>query len=402
MTVVIIGSLDTKGTEVAWVRDRIAARGHRTIVVDTGVLGEPACAADVTRAEVASAGGADLAALVANNDRGEAVKAMAAGATAVATRLYGEGRVDGVIALGGGAGTAVGTAAMRALPVGVPKVMVSTLASSDVRPFVGVKDIVMVPSIVDIAGLNRLSRGILARAAAAVCAMVECEVPPGDDRPLIAASMFGNTTTCVETARGILERAGYEVLVFHATGVGGQTMEGLIESGQIAGVFDVTTTEWADELLGGVMAAGPTRLEAAARAGVPAVVAPGCLDMANFWAPETVPERYRDRRTYFHNANITLIRTTPEDNTELGRIMAEKLNRSTGPVAVYLPLQGLSVISAPGGPFHWPEADAALFASMKTHLRRDIPVHEIDAVINAPEFADAMTQGLLAMLTPSR
>ena len=258
MPIVIIGSLDTKGTEVAWVRDRIAARGHQTLVIDTGVLGEPALA-DVTRAEVARSGGADLAALVAGNDRGVAVSAMAAGATAVLTRLHGEGLVDGVIAVGGGAGTAVGTAAMRALPVGIPKVMVSTLAGGDVRAFVGVTDIVMVPSIVDIAGLNRLSRGILARAAAAVCAMASSDVPPDEDRPMIAASMFGNTTTCVEAARGMLERAGYEVLVFHATGVGGRTMEGLIESGQIAGVLDVTTTEWADELLGGVMAAGPGR-----------------------------------------------------------------------------------------------------------------------------------------------
>ncbi len=402
MPIAIVGTLDTKGTEIAWVRDRIAARGHRTLVIDTGVLGAPTIPADIPREDVARAGGSDLSTLVAEGDRGAAVAVMAQGAVDVLTRLHRDGRVDGVIALGGGAGTTVGTAAMRALPVGVPKVMVSTLASGDVRGFVGVKDIVMMPAIVDISGVNRISRGIFTRAAAAICGMVEADIPPADDRPLIAASMFGNTTTCVETARAMLEGAGYEVLVFHATGVGGETMEGLIESRQIDGVLDVTTTEWADQLLGGVMAAGPTRLEAAARTGTPAVIAPGCLDMANFWQPESVPDRYRSRRTYVHNANVTLIRTTPEDNAELGRIIADKLNLSVGPVAVYLPLRGLSVISAPGGPFHWPEADEALFTSLKSHLRADIPVHEIDAVVNAPEFAQAMTRGLLEMTTSQK
>lgn len=397
-TIVLLGALDTKGTEVAYVRDHITGRGHRTLVIDTGVLGTPAFAADVTREEVARAGGSSLAALAEAADRGSAVTVMARGATDVLSRLYREGRVDGVIGMGGGAGTAVGTAAMRALPIGIPKVMVSTLASGDVRGFVGVKDITMMPTIVDISGLNRISRGIFTRAAAAVCGMVETAVPAGSDRPLVAASMFGNTTPCVERARATLENAGYEVLVFHATGAGGETMEGLIESGQIEGVLDVTTTEWADELLGGVMSAGPTRLEAAARTGTPAVVAPGCLDMANFWKPETVPEKYRDRRLYIHNPNTTLVRTTPEDNDELGRIIAGKLNMSVGPVAVYLPLRGISVISSPGGPYHWPEADAALFASLRRHLRKDIAVQELDTTINDPAFADAMAAGLLEMI----
>jgi uncharacterized protein (UPF0261 family) len=397
-TIVVIGALDTKGEEIAFVRDRIAARGHRTLVVDTGVLGTPTFAADVTRAEVARAGGRELEALVEQNDRGAAVTVMSAGAQAIAKRLLAEKRVDGIIGLGGGAGTSVGTAAMRALPIGIPKVMVSTLASGDVRGFVGVKDITMMPTIVDISGLNRISRGIFLRAAAAICGMVEVEEPPAVDRPLVAASMFGNTTKCVDAARAILEKAGYEVLVFHATGAGGESMEGLIESGQIAGVLDVTTTEWADQLLGGVMAAGPTRLEAAARHGVPAIVAPGCLDICNFWKPDSVPEKYRDRRIYIHNPNTTLIRTTPEDNTELGRIIAEKLNLSTGPVAFYFPHKGISVISAEGGPYHWPEADRAFLASLKAHIRPDIPVREFDTTINDPVFAEAMAHELLGMM----
>jgi uncharacterized protein (UPF0261 family) len=323
---------------------------------------------------------------------------MAAGAAVVAIRLFEAGRLDAVLGVGGGAGTSVGTSAMRALPLGIPKVMISTLASGDVSSFVGVKDIVMVPAVVDVSGLNRLSREVFTRAAAAICAMAEVVMPEAADVPLIAASMFGNTTGCVEAARASLERAGYEVLVFHATGAGGRTMEGLIEARYVAGVFDATTTVWADELVGGVLSAGPTRLEAAARTGVPAVVAPGCLDMVNFWAPESVPEKFRDRRFYRHNANVTLMRTTPDENAELGRVIAGKLNASVGPVAVYLPLRGLSVISAPGGPFHWPEADQALFDALRANLRGDIPVHAYDLAINDRAFADAMTTGLLAMI----
>jgi len=399
--IAVLGALDTKGAEVAFVKDQIEQRGHEALVIDTGVLGEPTFAADVTRQEVASAGGADLAALVAQADRGTAVAAMSRGVREVVMRLHAEGRIDGIIGMGGGAGTTVGTAAMRALPLGIPKVMVSTLASGDVRGFVGVKDIAMFPTIVDISGLNRISRPIFTRAAGAICGMVEARVPQGDDKPLIAATMFGNTTKCVEAARAIVERAGYEVLVFHATGAGGETMEGLIESGQIAGVLDVTTTEWADELLGGVMSAGPTRLEAAARSGTPAVIAPGCLDMVNFWAPESLPDKYRDRRIYHHNPKQTLIRTTPEDNTELGRLIAGKLNLSVGPVAVFFPLRGISVLSSPGNPYHWPEADAALLASLEQHLRKDIPVHVLDCTINDPVFAEAMANGLLAMVARS-
>ncbi len=396
-TIVIMGALDTKGAELEFLKQQIEARGHRTLVVDVGVQGQPAFAADVARQEVARAAGADVADLAAAGDRGGAVSTMTKGACAIAGQLLQKGQVDGIIAMGGGAGTSIGTAAMRVLPLGIPKVMVSTLASSDVRGFVGVKDIMMVPAIVDISGLNRISRGVFARAAGAICGMVEAEVPEGDDKPMVVASMFGNTTKCVEAARAIVEAKGFEVLVFHAVGVGGQTMESLIEAGLVAGVLDVTLTEWADELAGGVLSAGPHRLEAAARTGTPAVIAPGCLDIINFWGPETIPEKYRERRIYKHNERQYLVRTNIEESVELGKIIAGKLNVSVGPVAVYIPLKGISVISSPGGPYYWPEADAALFESLRSHLRKDIPYHELDLNINDQEFARAMAEGLLGM-----
>jgi uncharacterized protein (UPF0261 family) len=323
---------------------------------------------------------------------------MARGAAALLAKLFAERRFDGVLAMGGSGGTSVGCAAMRALPLGVPKVMVSTVASGDVSAYVGVKDIVMIPSIVDVAGLNRISRQVFARAAGAICGMVEAEVPHGDDRPLVVASMFGNTTPAVECAKAIVEQNGYEVLVFHATGTGGRTMESLVEAGLIVGVLDLTTTEWADELVGGVLAAGPTRLEAAAKHGVPAIVVPGCLDMVNFWAPSTVPSRFKDRRFYPHNPNVTLMRTNVEENHQLGCILAHKLNRSTGPVTVLLPLKGVSMIDSPGEPFWWPEADRALFDALKGLLRPDIRVIEMDCNINDSAFAERCAQCLLENL----
>jgi len=395
-TIALLGALDTKGAEYAFVKQCIEARGLRTLVIDVGVLGPPGIEPDITRRQVARASGADADQLSAQKDRGTAVAAMTRGAAALVPRLFEQGAFHGILALGGGGGTSVACAAMRTLPLGVPKVMVSTVAGTDVSGYVGVKDIVMVPSIVDIAGLNRLSREVFARAAAAVCAMVEAEVPPGDDRPLVAASMFGNTTPCVETAKAVLEQAGYEVLVFHATGTGGRTMENLVSEGRISGVLDITTTEWADELVGGVLSAGPQRLEAAARGGVPAVVVPGCLDMVNFWAPETLPEQFRGRTFYQHNPNITLMRTTADECRRLGAVLAEKLNQSTAPVSVLVPRKGLSMIDAEGGPFWDPEADRALFYALKEDLRDDIPVIELEANINDPEFARRSAEELLS------
>jgi uncharacterized protein (UPF0261 family) len=262
---------------------------------------------------------------------------------------------------------------------------------------VGVKDIAMYPSIVDVAGLNRISREILARAAGAICGMVETKIPEArDEKPIIVASMFGNTTACVQHAKKILEAEGFEVLVFHATGVGGRTMESLIEAGMVDGVLDITTTEWADELVGGFLGAGPHRLEAAARTGTPAVVTPGCLDMVNFYAPDSVPEKFKGRRFYQHNPQVTLMRTNREESLELGKILAQKLNASQGPVSVLLPRKAISVISAPGQSFHDPEADCALFDTLKHNLRSDIPVVEMDTEINDPAFAEKCARTLIA------
>ncbi len=394
-TIALIGALDTKATEYQFVRQCIEAQGHRVLLIDVGVLGASSMAPDVTGDVVAAAGGADLAELRSRRDRGEAVAAMSRGAAVLLPRLYAEGRFDAVLALGGTGGTSVACAAMRALPLGVPKVMVSTAAGGDVSGYVGVHDIVMIPSIVDVSGINKISRQVFARAAGAVCGMVHTQVPQGQDKPLIAASMFGNTTPAVDAARAILEKHGYEVLVFHCTGTGGRTMESLIDSGQIAGVLDITTTEWADELVGGVLSAGPTRLEAAARRGVPAVVAPGCLDMVNFWAPRTIPSKFQGRTFYPHNPNVTLMRTTVEENGRLGEILAQKLNASEGPVSVVFPRKGLSMIDAPGQPFWLPEADEALFASLKSNLRPDIPLIELDCNINDPMFAERCARTLL-------
>ncbi len=395
-TIAVLGTLDTKGAEHAYVADLIRSQGHQALLIDVGSLGDPTVAPHISRREIVAAAGLDADALAARRDRGESVTAMSQGAPLVLARLAAEGRILGVISLGGGGGTAIGTSAMRALPIGFPKLMVSTLASGNVAPYVDVKDIVMFPSIVDVAGLNRISRQLLARAAGAICGMVEASTPAHDDKPIIVASQFGNTTPCIEHARKILEAAGYEVVVFAATGTGGRTMESLIETGLVAGVLDVTTTEWADELVGGVLSAGPRRLEAAARLGVPAIVSTGCLDMVNFGTPESVPTRFANRRFYRHNPQVTLMRTTPAENEQLGKILAEKLNRSTGPLTVLLPLRGGSVISAPGGPFHDPEADAALYASLKRELRPDIAVREFDGLINDPAFAQACSESLIA------
>jgi len=406
-TIAILGTMDTKGEEHGFVADRIKQRGHQVLVIDVGALGEARLEPDITRRDIALAAGVDFDALVAKRDRGETVAAMSKGAPVVLSRLVAEEKIHGVISLGGGGGTAIGTAAMRALPIGFPKVMVSTLASGNTAQYVGVKDIVMFPSIVDVAGLNRISRQILTRAAGAICGMVEVgqasrlskagERPalPSEDNPIIVASMFGNTTGCVEHARKILEQAGYEVLVFHATGTGGRTMESLIESGMAAGVLDVTTTEWADELVGGFLSAGPTRLEAAAKHGVPAIVAPGCLDMVNFHGPETVPAKFKGRTFYHHNPQVTLMRTTPEECAQLGKINAEQLNLSKGPVTMLIPRKAISVISAPCKPFHNPAADQRLFDNLKSRLRRDIEVIEMDCEINDPPFSEACANALL-------
>ncbi len=398
-TVVILGTMDTKGEEFAYVKRLIEAHGLDTLIVDSGVLGEPGLKPDISHEEVAQAGGKSIQELVERKDRGEAMEVMSKGAAVIASRLYEEGKLDGIIGMGGSGGTAVATAGMRALPVGVPKVMVSTVASGDVSPYVATRDITMIPSVVDVAGLNPISRDIFANAAGAIAGMVKTEaVKSAEEKPLIAATMFGNTTSCVDRAREKMEEAGYEVLVFHCTGIGGRTMEDLIADGHITGVLDITTTEWADELAGGVFSAGPKRMEAASQAGIPQVIVPGCVDMVNFGAENTIPEKYKDRKFYVWNPKVTLMRTTPEENREMGRIFAQKANASKGPVVFILPLKGVSMLDLEGEIFYWPEANQAIFDAIKENVRNDIPVIEMDMDINTPAFADRAVQELLGML----
>jgi uncharacterized protein (UPF0261 family) len=397
-TIAIIGALDTKGEDFAFLKREIEKRGCKALVIDTGVLGKPAFLPEISRDQVASVGGSSLSELVSRQDRGEAMEVTGHGAAEILKGLHAEGKIDGVIGMGGGGGTSVATNAMRTLPIGFPKLMVSTVASGDVSAFVGTSDITMMPSVIDVAGINRISRLIYTNAAGAICGMATGEVEQGEDKPLIAATMFGNTTRAVNHAKGLLEAAGFEVLVFHATGAGGRTMETLIAERYIAGVLDMTTTEWADEVCGGVLSAGSTRLEAAAQAGVPQVVVPGCIDMCNFWARSTVPERYKNRLFYEWNPNVTLMRTTPEETGQMGRIFAEKLNAATGPVAAYIPLRGVSEIDVKGKPFYSPEAMQAFVSTPKANLRADIPVVEMDTDINDPVFAEATARTLLEML----
>lgn len=394
-TIAVLGTLDSKGHEHAFIADLIRARGHTPLLIDAGCLEPPQVTPDIPRTDIC-AGISDLP-----QDRGQRVAAMADALPNFIAALAASGKIHGIISLGGGGGTAIATSAMRALPIGFPKVMVSTLASGNTAPYLGTKDITMIPAIVDVAGLNRISRKIFTNAAAAVCGMVEVAAEPEEAvnaKPLVVASMFGNTTTSVNEAKRIVEDAGFEVLVFHATGTGGRIMESLIESGMVAGVLDITTTEWADEYVGGILGAGPSRLGAAAKAGVPSIITPGCLDMVNFGEPHTVPEKFTGRTFYHHNPQVTLMRTTPEECAALGRIIAEKANSCTGPVTVLLPLRGISIISAEGQPFYDPAADKALFDAIRSHLKPEIPVVEMDCTINDPQFSLACAKKLLASL----
>jgi uncharacterized protein (UPF0261 family) len=392
MAVVLIGTLDTKGHEFQFVRDLLVQAGLKTIVVDAGVLRPPLFPPDITRDEVYAAAGTSLAAIQQTGDRGQAIAAAAQGVAKIVLDVAGRSQVDGIFGMGGSAGTTIGTAAMRALPFGVPKLMVSTLASGQVRPFVGVRDILMMHSVVDISGINRISRVVLSNAASAMIGMAR---QPGyfkteaELKPLVTATMFGVTTPSVEVARQELEVSGYEVLVFHATGTGGMTMESFIRDGLITGVLDLTTTELADELVGGELSAGPDRLTAAGMRGIPQVISLGALDMVNFGPRPTVPEKFIERRFYQHNPNVTLMRTTPEENDRLGKEIAQKASAAKGPTAVIVPLKGISAIDAEGKPFWWPEADAALFQSLRNWVSPAVEMIELDMHINDPEFAKA-------------
>ncbi len=392
---VLLGTLDTKGEEYAFVRELLQDHGMDVLLIDAGVLGEPKIESDVSRDAVAAAAGQDIAALAAAGDRGTAIEVMAAGAAEVVGSLYNEGQLDAIMGLGGSGGSTVIAAAMRALPIGVPKLLVSTVAAGDTRPYVDTADIMLLPSVVDISGINPISERILRNAAAAIAGMAAefaSFEPEPSDMPLVAATMFGVTTPCVTRLREVLDELGYDVLVFHATGTGGRAMERLLEDGYLTGVIDVTTTELADELVGGVLSAGPERLEAAGALGMPQVVSLGALDMVNFGPRETVPERFADRHFYVHNPTVTLMRTTPQENAELGAIIAGKLNAAKGPLALFIPLRGISAIAGEGQVFHDPMADAALIGALRDNLLPEIEVHELDMAINDPAFADAMAE----------
>jgi len=395
VSVVIVGTLDTKGEEIDFARDVLLAQGVDVHLVDVGVMGDPEIEPDTPASEVAEAAGESLEALREAGDRGRAMEAMGEGAAAVVTRLHDQGRLDGVLGLGGSGNTSIATEAMRALPVGVPKLMVSTMASGDTEPYVGSRDVAMMYSVADIEGLNQLSRQVIANAALAMVGMVsndpDVEV---EERPTIGITMFGVTTPCVQVAREYLEDRGYETIVFHATGTGGKAMESLIEEGVVDGVLDVTTTEWADELVGGVLSAGPHRLEAAGNAGIPQVVSTGALDMVNFGPRDSVPEEFEGRQFHVHNPQVTLMRTTSEENAELGRVLAEKLNAATGPTALALPLGGVSMLDVEGEDFYDPAADSALFDALREHLDEDVELVEHEGDVNDEDFARAIAAKL--------
>jgi uncharacterized protein (UPF0261 family) len=397
-TVVLLGTLDTKGEEYDFLRRRVREEGVDVLLVDTGVLGVPLTEPDISRQEVAEAAGANAQELAESGDRGAAVEAMARGAAEIVKELHAQGRLDAVLALGGSGGTAIATQAMRELPVGVPKLVVSTMASGDTRPYVGAVDITLMYSVVDIAGLNPISERILGNAAAAAAGMAKSPGPQAEaEKPLVGATMFGVTTPSVTEARKRLEELGYEVLVFHATGTGGQSMEALMRSGFITASLDITTTELADELVGGVLSAGPERLDAAGELGIPQVVSLGALDMVNFGPFETVPAEFRDRLLYKHNPTVTLMRTTPAECAALGRVIAEKLNQARGPLTVFVPLKGVSLIATEGQVFHDPAADEALFGALREHLDPEVDLRELGLDINDPEFAQAMADRLDAL-----
>ncbi|MEX0778970.1 MAG: Tm-1-like ATP-binding domain-containing protein [Balneolales bacterium] len=396
--ILLIGTFDTKGEEYSFVRNLILNRGHEVLLLDISIMNDPPFPPHITSSKVAAEGGSNLKDLRNNADRGKAVEVMSSGVRALVPKLFVEGRFDGVLSLGGGTGTNIATAGMRELPVGIPKVMISSIASADVSPYVDIKDITMMYSVVDISGLNRLSRRILANAAGAICGMVEQDISDTEDKPLIAASMFGVTTPCVTKVRQKLEQAGYEVVVFHATGTGGRAMESLIRDGYFSGVADITTTEICDEVVGGVLSAGQDRLHAAGRKGLPQVISCGALDMVNFHAKETVPEQFKTRTFIQHNPNVTLMRTTPEECREIGKVIAKRLNKSKGPVLFLLPLRGLSMIDKQDQPFHDPQADQALFEALRQYTEPHIKILDADMHINDASFASLIADELISLL----
>lgn len=399
-TVAIVGTFDTKARELQYIKALIEEKGMQALCINTGVF-EPQFQTDISNREVAAEAGANIEELANAGDRATATEMLSRGLEKLVPRLYAEGRFDGIISTGGSGGTALSTPAMRALPIGVPKVMVSTMASGNVAQYVGTSDIIMMPSVVDVEGLNVISMRVFSNAVNAVTGMVRDykDIPDGD-KPLIAATMFGVTTPCIKEAKAYLEERGYEVLVFHATGTGGRSMEALIEAGFVKGVLDLTTTEWCDELYSGVLNAGPNRLEAAGKMGIPQVVSVGALDMVNFGPWDTVPKEFKDRNLYKHNPTVTLMRTTAEENVGLGKMISQKLNMANGATVLMLPLKGVSGIDAEGQPFYGPEEDKALFDTLRNDVDKSkVEIVEVDQHINDPAFAKAAAQKLVDLMS---
>jgi uncharacterized protein (UPF0261 family) len=401
-TICVLGAFDTKGEDHAFLREEILRRGHQVLTVNIGILATTALfPVDVETDVVLKTAGFDLEEIRVRRDKAEAMKALDQGVPKLVQELHDQRKFDGIIGMGGSGGSAIIASAMRALSIGVPKVLVSTVASGDVSFYVRGKDITVIPSIVDVAGLNRISRLIYSRAAGAICGMVECAPPKAsEDRPIITASMFGNTTECVNACARSLKARGFEVLVFHATGAGGRAMETLVADGLVEAVLDITTTEWADELCHGVFSAGPERLDAPGKRGIPHLIVPGCVDMANFGAPSTVPEEYRKANRLFYewNPSVTLMRTNAAENRRIGEIFARKANAATGPVAFLVPKRGVSMLDADGQMFCDREADQAMIDGIKANLKPTIPFVEVDLNINDAAFAAKAVSMMLELI----
>lgn len=398
--ILILGCFDTKGDVFAFLQKNILALGEQVITINTGIYGST----DLFRVDfeadaVAFEGGYSLEMLRSERDRGKAIDVMGRGAAAIVSQLVGEGKVKAAIGMGGGGGTYIALAALQQIPMGIPKLCLSTVAAKDLSRQVGDKDIMLMPSVVDVAGTNHILKMLVAQAAAAICAMAKTPVPENpESKGSIAISMFGNTTACVDKCTELLTKKGYEVLAFHATGVGGKTMEALIREGIFDAVLDVTTTELADNLCDGICSAGPQRLTAASEMKIPQVVVPGCLDMVNFAHLDTVPEKYRDRQLYSWAPDVTLMRTNVEENRILGQQLAEKASRSQAPATIVIPLRGVSQVDAEGRIFCQPEANAALFDAIRQHAPEQVTVTEADLHINDPAFAEMLVYTLLEIL----
>lgn len=398
-TIAIAGTFDTKGAEYLYVKELIESLGLGTFTIHTGVF-EPTFKPDISNAQVAEAAGMDIKTLVDKKDRALATEVLSKGMEKLVLKLYKQGKFHGIISFGGTGGTSLVTPAMRALPIGVPKVMVSTVASGNTAPYVGASDIIMMPSIVDVAGINSISTKIFTNAVFAIAGMVKFENKKVvDKKPLIAATMFGVTTPCVTAATKYLEKRGYEVLIFHATGIGGQSMEALIAGGFIEGVLDLTTTELADEIIGGVLNAGPYRLEAAGKNHIPQVVSVGALDMCNFGTYDTIPKKFERRNLYKHNPTVTLMRTNVEENEAIGKKLVEKLNMAKDKTTLMLPLKGISGIDVEGQPFYGVEEDKMLFDTLRNGVNKNsVEVIEMNCAINDVEFAEAAAQKLIDLM----